>query len=140
MRKNGKSLVKKRIKRKIAKRKCTDLEAWELFSRLKQIVKTNKGLAINLFCYLWQFPLPKRPVCTNSFLLPFWRLYSNLTLSSVPKSKPNPSLCHIVRKLVKMSHLNFSILAFSTIFKLTCLATLFDHMLRFFKNIFFWHF
>ena len=36
-----------------------------------------------------------------------------------------------------MSHLNFSILAFSTnfvIFKLTCLVSLFDIKLQFFKN------
>ena len=44
---------------------------------------------------------------------------------------------HIVWKSPKMSHLKFSILAFSTNFcpiKLTCLVTLFDRKLQVFKN------
>ena len=51
---------------------------------------------------------------------------------------------HVVWKLLKMSHLNFWILAFSTNFcvllKLTCLVTLFDRKLYVFKNLPNWAF
>ena len=72
-----------------------------------------------LKCLLWDFSM-KFFCCFFHFWFWFWSLhYLNRKV-------------HIVWKLLKMSHLNYQILAFST--KVTCLVTLFDRKLQIFKN------
>ena len=72
---------------------------------------------------------------TLLFSLP--HLFYKLVIKVRKASYSSSWIMHNMWKLIKMSHFNFWILAFSInscLFKVTCLVTLFDHKLQVFNN------